>query len=89
MTVSESFELNDIMLWRTWLDYVGSRILDPIKAQRGLQWYRISMGADTTTAEELANRIIRGIIELQFVPDAEIFRLDYVVYSSAADNTSF
>ena len=88
-TETLKFELNDVVLWRTWIDYVKSKILEPIKAARGLQWYRVSMGNDTTTAEELANRIVRGIVELQFTPDAEIFKLDYVVYSSAADNTTF
>ena len=88
-TETLKFELNDVMLWRTWLDYVGTKILEPIKAARGLQWYRVSMGLDTTTAAERANRIVRGIVELQFTPDAEIFKLDYIVYSSAADNTTF
>lgn len=88
-TETLKFELNDVVLWRRWIDYVKTKILEPIKAQRGLQWYRVSMGGDTTTREELANRIVRGIIELQFTPDAEIFKLDYVVYSSAADNSTF
>lgn len=89
-TETLKFELNDVILWRTWIDYVKTRILEPIKASRGLQWYRVSMGAGiTTTAEEIANRIIRGVVELQFVQDAEIFKIDYVVYSSAADNSTF
>lgn len=88
-TETLKFELNDVVLWRRWIDYVKTKILEPIKAQRGLQWFRVSMGGDTTTREELANRIVRGVIELQFTPDAEIFKLDYVVYSSAADNSTF
>lgn len=88
-TETLKFELNDVVLWRTWIDYVKTKILEPIKSARGLQWYRVSMGNDTTTAEEIANRIVRGVIELQFLQDAEIFKLDYVVYSSAADNTTF
>lgn len=88
-TETLKFELNDVILWRTWIDYVTTKIVQPIKAARGLQWFRISMGSETTTAAELANRIVRGVIELQFVPDAEIFKLDYIVYSSAADNSTF
>ena len=88
-TETLKFELNDVVLWRTWVDYVKTKILEPIKAARGLQWFRASMGNDTTTAEELANRIVRGVIECQFNQDAEIFKLDYVVYSSAADNSTF
>jgi hypothetical protein len=88
-TETLKFELNDVILWRTWIDYVKNNILDRIKSGRGLAWYRVSMGNDTTTAAELANRIVRGIVELQFVPDAEIFRIDYVCYSSAADNSTF
>ena len=88
-TETLKFELNDVILWRTWIDYVKNNILDRIKSGRGLAWYRVSMGNDTTTAAELANRIVRGIVELQFVPDAEIFKIDYVVYSSAADNSTF
>lgn len=88
-TETLKFELNDVMLWRTWTDYVTSKILEPIKSARGLQWYRATMGSQTTTVEELANRIVRGVIECQFVQSAEIFKLDYVVYSSAADNSTF
>lgn len=88
-TETLKFELNDVVLWRTWIDYVKTRILEPIKAARGLQWFRVSMGNDTTTREELASRIVRGVVECQFVPDAEIFKLEYQVYSSAADNSTF
>ena len=88
-TETLKFELNDVYLWRTWNEYVSNKILTPIKAGGGLQWFRVSMGRDTTTAEEIAQRIVRGVIELQFTQDAEIFLLDYVVYSSAEDNTTF
>ena len=88
-TETLKFELNDVYLWRTWNEYVSNKILTPIKAGGGLQWFRVSMGRDTTTAEEIAQRIVRGVIELQFTQDAEIFLLDYVVYSSAEDNANF
>ena len=41
------------------------------------------MGEAITTREELAQRKVRGRVELQFTPDAEIFILDYVVYASS------
>ena len=88
-TETLKFELNNVYLWREWNEYVSSKILAPIKAGGGLQWYRVSMGRDTTTSEEIAQRIVRGVIELQFTQDAEIFKLSYIVYSSAEDNTKF
>ena len=41
------------------------------------------MGFDTTKAELIAQRKINGVIELQFVPDAEIYTVEFVVNSSA------
>lgn len=84
-TETRKFELNDDILWSEWIDHVTQKVLQPIKDARGLQWFRATMGRDLTTREELAQRKVRGRVELQFTPDAEIFYLDYIVYSSAAD----
>lgn len=84
-TETLKFELNDDVLWSTWVDYVENKILAPIQTGRGLQWYRATMGEALTTREELAQRKVRGAVELQFTPDAEIFILEYVVYASSED----
>lgn len=84
-TETLKFELNDDILWSTWVDHVQDKILEPIRARQGLKWFRATMGESTTTPEELSERIVRGVVELQFVPDAEIFIIDYVVYASSAE----
>lgn len=84
-TESKKFELNDMILWSEWVDHVQDRVLAPIKDRRGLQWYRATMGASITSPQELAQRRVRGRVELQFTPDAEVFILDYVVHSSAGE----
>jgi len=82
MTESMLFELNDSTLWNTWTTRVNT-FLGSIKANRGLQWFRTKMGLDTTSRAEISQRKIRGRIELQFTPDAEIFILSYHVYASS------
>lgn len=77
------FSLNDLSLWQKWKQYVSSRILEPIASLGGLASYSAAMGYDTTKAELIAQRKINGVLELQFVPDAEIFTVDFVVNSSA------
>lgn len=87
-TETRKFELNDSILWSSWVDHVNDKVLAPIKARRGLQWYRATMGAALTSRTELAQRKVRGRVELQFTPDAEIFILEYVVHSSVEDSES-
>lgn len=78
-----TFSLNDRSLWQKWKQYVSSNILDPIYALGGLAQYSVAMGFDTTSPELIAQRKINGVIHLQFVPDAEIFTVDFIVDSSA------
>lgn len=87
-TETVKFSLNNSALWNSWQDYVMTNILNPIVSAGGLAFARASMGASITTAEELAKRQVRGLIELQFVQDAEVFLLNYVVYASSADTNS-
>lgn len=82
-TETKKFELNDNVLWSEWVDYVQNKILEPIKSARGLQWYRATMGEALTTRKELSQRKVRGRVELQFTPDAEVFYIDYIVYASS------
>lgn len=84
-TETLKFKLNTPDLWRTWENYVTQNILNPIITAGGLQFGRARMGAQFTTPEELAKRQVRGVIELQFTQDAEIFLLNYIVYASSAD----
>jgi len=78
-----TFSLNDRSLWQKWKQYVSSSILEPIYALGGLAQYSVAMGFDTTSPELIAQRKINGVIHLQFVPDAEIFTVDFIVDSSA------
>ena len=79
------FSLNDMFTWGTWISYVSSRILDPIKSLGGLQWYQVQMGYNTTTREEISQRKIRGMISLQFTPDLEIIDLEFIVMASSLE----
>jgi len=88
-TETRKFELNDSTLWSGWVSHVRNSILDPIKSRRGLMWFRVTMGSEITSSTELAQRKVRGRVELQFTPDAEVFLLEYVVNSSAEDNSQF
>lgn len=82
-TESIKFSINNQLLWDSWKNYVSSRILEPLKSVNAISTYTVAMGLDTTSPEELANRKINGVVELTFYQSAEIFSLDFVVYSSA------
>ena len=79
------FSLNDIYTWSSWINYVSTKILDPIKSLGGLQWYQVDMGYNTTTREEISQRKIRGMISLQFTQALEIIDLEFVVYASSLE----
>lgn len=82
------FKLNDKYTWGSWINYVTTRILEPIKAAGGLQWYQVDMGYNTTTRAEIAQRKIRGQVSLQFTQALEIIDLEFVVYASEQDMES-
>lgn len=77
------FSINSLILWDTWKSYVTNYILEPLKSAGALSSYSVAMGADTTTQEEIANRMIKGNVSVTFYQSAEIFDLTYTVYSSA------
>lgn len=77
------FSINNLTLWDKWKLYVTQYILEPLKAVNALKEYRVAMGEDTTSKEEIANRTINGVVELIFNQSAEIFDLTYTVYSSS------
>ena len=79
------FSLNNPLTWGSWITYVTQYILEPIKATGGLQWYQVDMGRNTTTAEEISQRKIRGMVSLQFTQALEIIDLEFVVYASSLD----
>lgn len=87
-TKTLTFELNDALTWQQWIDG-ATKILQSYKDKRGLNWFGLKMGLDTTTASEIAQRQIRGQIGLQFVQDAEVFWLDYAVFASSAASIDF
>lgn len=82
-TETLKFLINSRVLWDTWKAYVTSRILEPLQSANALSSFRVSMGEDTTSREEIANRMIKGNVELTFYQSAEIFDLSFIVYSSA------
>ncbi len=82
-TETLKFLINSQILWDTWKNYVSSRILAPLQAAEALSSYRVTMGEETTSREEIANRIVKGNVELTFYQAAEIFDLSFIVYSSA------
>lgn len=77
------FSINSLILWDTWKSYVTNYILEPLKSAGALSSYSVAMGTDTTTQEEIANRMIKGNVSVTFYQSAEIFDLTYTVYSSA------
>ena len=77
------FSINSLILWDTWKNYVTNYILEPLKSENCLAEYSVAMGTDTTSAAEIANRTIKGLVNLRFYQSAEIFDLTYTVYSSA------
>ena len=79
------FKLNDQFTWGGWINYVSTKILEPLKAAGGLIWYSVKMGLDTTPRELIAQRKIKGIVGLQFAPDLEIVDLEFVVYASSLE----
>ena len=82
-TETIKFSLNTPLTWGSWINYVTTRILEPIRALNGLQWYSVDMGYNTTTRDEIAQRKIKGVVSLQFTQALEIVTLDFVVNSSA------
>ena len=79
------FRLNDVYTWSEWINYVTTKILNPIKSLGGLQWFQVDMGYQTTTRDEIAQRKIRGMISLQFTPDLEIIDLEFVIMASSLE----
>lgn len=77
------FSINSLILWDMWKNYVTNFILEPLKSVGCLSSYSVAMGTETTTAEEMANRMIKGNVSVTFYQSAEIFDLSYTVYSSA------
>lgn len=77
------FSINSLVLWDTWKNYVTNYILEPLKAINALREYDVKMGTDTTSDEEIANRMIKGNISLIFYQSAEIYDLNYTIYSTA------
>lgn len=84
-TETLKFMLNNTVLWDTWMAYVSSNILEPAKSINAIKDYEVAMGYETTTPEELANRMVKGQVSLQFFQSAEIFDLTFTVFSTSAE----
>lgn len=77
------FSINNLVLWDQWRSYVAQRILEPLVSSNALKEYSVAMGRDTTTDEEISNRRVNGKVSLIFNQSAEVFDLEYTVYSSS------
>lgn len=84
-TETLKFMLNNAVLWDTWKAYVSSKILEPAKSINAIRSYSVAMGYDTTTPEEMANRMVKGQVSLQFYQSAEIFDLTFTIFSTSAE----
>lgn len=84
-TETLKFMLNNAVLWDTWKAYVSTNILDPAKSINAIKSYAVAMGYDTTTPEEMANRMVKGQVSLQFYQSAEIFDLTFTIFSTSAE----
>lgn len=84
-TETLKFSLNNSVLWDTWKAYVSSNILEPAKSINAIKSYSVAMGYDTTTPEEIANRMVNGQVSLQFYQSAEIFDLTFTIFSTSAE----
>jgi len=84
-TETLKFSLNNSVLWDTWKAYVSSNILEPAKSINAIKSYAVAMGYDTTTPEEIANRMVNGQVSLQFYQSAEIFDLTFTIFSTSAE----
>ena len=82
-TETLKFSINNLLLWDKWKTYITQYILEPLVAVNAISEYRVAMGEDTTSREEIANRTINGIVQLIFYQSAEVFDLTYTVYSSS------
>lgn len=82
-TETLKFSINSLVLWEKWKTYVASKILEPLVSANALAEYQIEMGENTTSAAEIANRRINGLVHLRFYQSAEIFNLTYTVYSTS------
>lgn len=82
-TETLKFNINSVILWNRWKSYVSDYILEPLKSENAISDYEVMMGEDTTTREEIANRMLKGKIKLIFYQAAEVIDLDYIVYSSS------
>lgn len=82
-TETLKFTINNTFLWDTWKAYVSANILEPAVSNGTLKEYAVAMGEDTTTPEEIANRMVKGQVSLIFYQSAEIFDLTFTVFSSA------
>ena len=76
------FSINSIVLWDTWKNHV-TQFLESMKTSNCLSEYRVLMGTETTSAAEIANRKVNGLIQLIFYQSAELFDLTYTIYSSS------
>lgn len=85
ITESFKFRLNDSKMWSQWINRVTAQVLSPLYSAGGIAYYTVDMGYNTTTREDLAQRKVRGQIQIQAYPDAEIFDLEFDVLASSEE----
>lgn len=81
------FEPNDPVTWRRFTNLVNP-ILDYIKANRGLEEFRVICDASTNPPSQRQNKTMKGKILLKAIDAAEIIELDFALFATGAEFTT-
>ncbi len=72
------FELNNEITWNTWKDQVDKE-LESRKSVGYLTYYNTKMDESIISPADIRDRIVRGMVQIQFTGSAEVFVLNYTV----------
>lgn len=84
VAVSLTFEGNNYSTWMAFYTKMDSYLMS-MKSSGGLEAYDIIMDNSTTSDEDIANNIIRGIVRVQITRAAEDFMINFQVVNNLAD----
>jgi len=78
---SVMFELNNSGTWHRWKNAVGN-FLQSLVARGALHSYKVAMGTETMTQQDIQDRVMKGTVSLQFYMDGEVINVEFVVEAS-------
>jgi len=81
------FEPNDPVTWRRFVNLVNP-ILEHIKANRGLEEFKVICDATTNPAFQRQNKTMKGKILLKAIDAAEIIEIDFALFATGAEFSS-